>query len=432
MAAFPTPRAMPGTSVPPPSDFVARPCSGAREFLEDGGKVSERWLGAEATKFRRETLGMNKVRTAAFAEAHEFVSLGCACGVARALQALNLVKFAYPFDWVRSSAEGVIHCLDKRFEDFLTFSAVSQPDGSAGPIYTATGWGGSFWHHDPLSADTTATFTRRAERFLGLREVAPTKPRIFVRALNATKELETIPLLLQALRRVLPSCDVRFLVLVDCQKANGLKRLKESSGNELLFYFLRDELRVIGPDRDTKTTWTMQKHCEDYAKAIAAATACWAGEGNVAEEVQVVPDLASLVSSVQQWDGGSAASELFSPRKIQGRRLIIRPPPPPAASPRALSVAATSAATVAASAKASTAATADAAVLKCAEKRSCDKGKLLQEQETAVQRLIAAQSQDKASLRSKLGRLPRLPQASAEASKMHRHQHPLSGRRSAR
>jgi len=292
------------------------------DFLEEGDKI-EKWLSADAQRARRVRLGMHEGPVAAFADAREFVSLGCFCGVARALQALGVKRLSYPFDWVRAPADGVIHCLDKRFEDFLTFTNVTRPASVKQPVYASTRWGGSFWHHDPSVANTAGDFTRRAERFLGLGEIPAEKPRIFVRSVNNTVEVASSLRMLAALRRALPKCEVRLLVLVDLQTSQGPRCVKGCSSDELLFYFLHEDL-FAGTPTQPGSSWTMERHADAYAEALAFACSFWAGQENE-DSVPPLDDFDALEASIEQWDGGSATGELFFPRKFQGPRLTIGP-----------------------------------------------------------------------------------------------------------
>merc|ERR1719277_422547 len=292
------------------------------DFLEEGDKI-EKWLSADAQRTRRTRLGLHEGSAAAFAEAREFISLGCFCGVARALQALGVKRLSYPFDWVRAPADGVIHCLEKRFEDFLTFTNVTRPASVKQPVYASTRWGGSFWHHDPSAHNTSGDFTRRAERFLGLGEVPAERPRIFVRSVNTTLEVNSSLQLLSALRRALPKCEVRLLVLVDLQTSQGPRCVKGYSSDELLFYFLHEDL-FAGTPTQPGSTWTMERHAEAYAEALAFACSFWAGKENE-DSVLPLQDFDALEASIEQWDGGSATGELFFPRKFQGPRITIEP-----------------------------------------------------------------------------------------------------------
>jgi len=290
------------------------------DFLEEGDKI-EKWLSAEAQRARRGRLGLQDTPAAAFADAREFISLGCFCGVARALQALGVKNYTYPFDWVRAPADGVIHCLDKKFEDFLTFTNVTRPASVKQPVYASTRWGGSFWHHDPSSSSTAGDFTRRAERFLGLGDVPAEKPRVFVRSVNSTVEVASSVRMLTALRRAMPKCEVRLLVLVDLQTTQGPRCVKGYSSDELLFYFLHEDI-FAGTPTQPGSSWTMERHAEAYTEAIAFACNLWAG-GEGEGKVLPLDDFEALEAAIEQWDGGSATGELFFPRKFQGPRLTV-------------------------------------------------------------------------------------------------------------
>lgn len=299
------------------------PSAGQLDFLEDGDKV-EKWLSAEATRGRRERLGLDEADLSSFVQAREFVSLGCFCGVARALQAIGMKRFAYPFDWVRAPCDGVIHCLDNAFEDFLSFTAMTQPTFVKQPVFTSAQWGGSFWHHDPSAPATAGDFTRRVERLMGLREVAPDGPRVFVRAINCTRELVLQRQLLVALRRALPKSEVRLLVLVDFQPSSGLRALAEVPSDELLFSFVHEDL--FGLNADKQPQWTMERQSEAYADAIGLACKFWAGRPEAASSLVELPDLSGLAASCTQWDGGCPANELFYPRRFQGSKITMVAP----------------------------------------------------------------------------------------------------------
>merc|ERR1712110_880361 len=109
---------------------------------------------------------MGTAQSAKFVNECEFVSLGCFCATARALQALGLKRWAYPFDWLRSSLEGVVHCIETQFEDFLTFQDCQNV--GAYHVFTGARWGGSFWHHNLEAPGTKEDFTRRIRRLFGL------------------------------------------------------------------------------------------------------------------------------------------------------------------------------------------------------------------------------------------------------------------------
>jgi len=232
------------------------------------------------------------------------------------MQALGVKRYSYPFDWVRSPAFGIIHCLETGFADFLTFT-VAREEGQAGHLFGKSHWGGSFWHHNPEDPKTCADFTRRAERLYGLGEVPPEKPRFFGWAINSTNELDEAVRLHSALKRALPQSEVYLLVLIDLQRTEGAIRLAGPDGKNLLFCRIHEGLFA-----DNGAKWTMQLQSEAYASAMAYAINVWAG----AESLRSVPearDLAALRAEIEPFDGGSAGMELFFPRRFFGQSMQL-------------------------------------------------------------------------------------------------------------
>ena len=83
-----------------------------------------------------------------------------------------------------------MHCIDMKFEDFLTYSTYQVVDQHV--VFGGTRWGGSFWHHNLEAPMTIEDMTRRVRRFLGLGDVPGKVPRVFVRIVNSTRELRTL------------------------------------------------------------------------------------------------------------------------------------------------------------------------------------------------------------------------------------------------
>lgn len=140
----------------------------------------EAWLSVPAQEERHHRLALSKPKTAAFIQNCELVSLGSYCAVSRSLQCVGLKQFTYPFDWVRCPLEGVIHCFDNKFEDFLTYSTTFEQAGEK--VFGKSKWGGSFWHHDPACPQTQSDMMRRVQRLFGDADVPASKARVFVRA----------------------------------------------------------------------------------------------------------------------------------------------------------------------------------------------------------------------------------------------------------
>lgn len=270
---------------------------------------------------RRAALGLTSDNATRFSEMCEFVSLGCFCAVSFALKLLGLKRNTFPFDWVRTSLEGIIHCLDVQFEDFLTYSTYSMQGQCF--VYGGTRWGGSFWHHNLEAPVTREDMSRRVARFYGQGSVPACTPRVFVRVVNSTREVTCMVRLRERLRRALPEAQEVFLLLViDLQAVPGPMAIAGPEGHGLLFYSI--------PEKETQTSLAPQgfesfRLCsESYARAIAFAVKHWAGERGQ-EDVRMFADLNQLSASLEQFDGGDPARELFVPRKFYGQQLDAFP-----------------------------------------------------------------------------------------------------------
>lgn len=339
-SVYQQPSYLPGQQLTPPQPVQAQPAQPAQKqpalLVEAPAKETEGpdlatnvpWLAKPVLHARRLALGLRPGgRAVKFAQCCEFVSLGSYCAVARALQALEIKKFSYPFDWARSSMDGVIHCFDNQFADFLTHSSFKD-HGTSGKCFGNSAWGGSFWHHDPSNAKTQKDFERRIDRLYGRGEVDALAPRVFVRALNSTQEMGSAVRLLETLRRALPGSQVYLLLLVDNQAREGPVRLQGSEHDGLLVWRGGEGLFAHNGKH-----WTMQKQSEAYAEAIAYAIRYWSepGKEGATEEVS---SLESLISSLSAFEGGDAACALYWPRRLPTKILL---PTSPLVSPRSAS-----------------------------------------------------------------------------------------------
>jgi len=265
---------------------------------------------------RRATLGLTTDKVQHFVNSSEFISLGCFCSVSNALQMLGLKNNSYPFDWVRSSADGIIHCLDMQFEDFLTYSTYNIKNQYV--VFGGTRWGGSFWHHNLEVPLTKSDMERRISRFYGRGNVPACTPRVFVRVVNSTREIRVACRLREALCEALPEAeDVLLLSIVDLQAASGPFAISGPQGHGLLFYAISE----------AETTQAMNSGAdafrlcsETYAKAIAFAVKYWAGD-STSEHVFMFPSAKHVCSACEQFDGGDPGTDLFTPRKFMGQSL---------------------------------------------------------------------------------------------------------------
>mmetsp|Transcript_43574 Transcript_43574/g.79349 ORF Transcript_43574/g.79349 Transcript_43574/m.79349 type:complete len:658 (+) Transcript_43574:77-2050(+) len=278
------------------------------------------WADRSSQGPRRQLLGLDDAKVKAFTMDCEFISLGCYCGTAFALQTIGLKAFSYPFDWLRSPVEGVIQLLESGFQNFLTYST-KVDKGDHGELYGETRWGGSFWHHNPADPVVLQEFGRRVDRLTGQRstDVAMAKTRVFVRVANSTSELGSTLRLHQALQKIIPTRCL-LLVLIDMQK--DCKVFHVDGMRDVLFCTVQDSVF-----QEPGVHWKVQMQfgSEAYAYAIARAIRLWA-LGPSSHPVEKVPSLSALEARCLPYDGGNAASELYVPKRVEGARVARAAP----------------------------------------------------------------------------------------------------------
>jgi hypothetical protein len=271
-------------------------------------KANLPWLGKDVVENRRITFGLAEEAAANFIKDCEFVSLGCFCGVTRALQCLGLKRLTYPFDWVRTNIVSTAACLQTDFRDFCTSTMLGESPAPGVQCRGGSRWGGSFWHHDPANPRVQQDFARRIERFRGKSEIAPAVTRIFCVSLNSLSDLASIPRLRLLLEGMLPQADIFLLVFIDNQPAKGLVRVDNDSN--LLFYWIyQDMFEDMGRNR-----WSEQRHAESYAEGLVAALRVWSG-ADTGESVAEVASYNTLYVRCSNFDGGDPSRKLFWPMR---------------------------------------------------------------------------------------------------------------------
>lgn len=238
------------------------------------------------------------------------VSLGSYCAVASALNHLKLRTAAYPFDWNRTTIEGVIHFLSTRFADFLHFWSVKDFEGgldTGGKAYC--GAHHSIWHENLASGDGTSKYERRIARFY--ENGAPKM--LFVRSLNSSAELGSAATLLRVLQGLFPKSHVYLLVIVCCQPAARSFAAQGTNGRLLVHctpQWSLDGLLYVPPIRAA------------YERAATLA-----GEGGAGYEVR---PLHEILWFAQPYWGGHPQQVPFSPQLLPPMPRFLPPPPRPA------------------------------------------------------------------------------------------------------
>merc|ERR1712113_118185 len=93
---------------------------------------------------------------------------------------------------------GLIHVIESKFKDFLTYSNTEQKQ--CGIIFTQSRWGGSFWQQELENPNIAEVTKEQVRRFYGVGDgKSRDARRVFVRAVNATVELRDVPRLYESL-----------------------------------------------------------------------------------------------------------------------------------------------------------------------------------------------------------------------------------------
>jgi len=96
----------------------------------------------------------------------KLVSLGENCNSAWYLKESNNKEASYPFDWIFSSAEIVLHTISDNFSSFMNREQIISLGKKAGH---KTYHNSLFNHRNPLSSDENYSYYKRAvDRFIGL------------------------------------------------------------------------------------------------------------------------------------------------------------------------------------------------------------------------------------------------------------------------
>lgn len=123
------------------------------------------------------------------------VSLGSFCGVKCAIQQLGLGEAHLPFDWIRSTLQGVRSLVDGNFEGFFSVASCCRVEGTGLRVHRAARH--SFWHDDVSEAQTREKLRRRLDRFRALCEEK--RDLLLIRICATTDEAEELAALYETL-----------------------------------------------------------------------------------------------------------------------------------------------------------------------------------------------------------------------------------------
>mmetsp|Transcript_31952 Transcript_31952/g.74826 ORF Transcript_31952/g.74826 Transcript_31952/m.74826 type:complete len:381 (+) Transcript_31952:74-1216(+) len=165
-------------------------------------------------------------------DAVQLVSLGCYCGVKSSFQSLGRGSEHMPFDWMRTSIDGLLHLIRSDFDGFFAFVPPAHPiKGQTCVLYRH--YHHSFWHDNPTDPAMVSKYERRMDRFNSIN--ASSKQVLFVRAVCDTTEVLRAPELLAELKEAFGSNCLLLMVLDFQRRMRGAAVVQGHP--DILFYF---------------------------------------------------------------------------------------------------------------------------------------------------------------------------------------------------
>lgn len=101
------------------------------------------------------------------------------------MQRMGIGDEHLPFDWIRTSSEGVQHFVDEDFAEYFSVAVTCDIPNTNMKLYRSKRH--SFWHDDISQQATRDKLQRRVDRFLALR--VDTRDLLFVRSVATTDEV---------------------------------------------------------------------------------------------------------------------------------------------------------------------------------------------------------------------------------------------------
>jgi len=165
----------------------------------------------------------------------QIVSLGSYCGMKMSMMAAGYGGEYLPFDWIRSSMEGVLHFLRSDFEGYFDYDTVKPVPSMEVTMFRSRYH--SFWHHDILDPAVREKLQRRMDRFRGMRDAQRTKPMVFLRHVACTTELPQTEELFEELQAQFGS-EIFLVLVLSKQSVEG--PILHGGNPRIVFYPTRD------------------------------------------------------------------------------------------------------------------------------------------------------------------------------------------------
>jgi len=164
------------------------------------------------------------------------VSLGSSCGTKLTLRRLGLGEATMPFDWMRTSARGLIHWVRHGFGSFFHIHERYDITYQARALTVYRTPTHAFWHDDLDDEGSREKLWRRVLRFQDLATDDSGRALLFVRAVAGTAELQETEALFEALQACFQAAGRRVYLLVVIEDQGMVGPILHSAHEGLLFW----------------------------------------------------------------------------------------------------------------------------------------------------------------------------------------------------
>jgi hypothetical protein len=166
--------------------------------------------------------------------------LGNSCGVKLTIQGLGLEEESLPFDWMRTSVDALMSCIQSGFNDYFQgpFHRYDIVFRDA-PMTVYRSPTHSFWHDDIEDGETRAKLLRRATRFWDLAtdsKCSPGRGLLFVRTCCGTEELAKTEALYEVLKARFGCKGRRVHLLIIIEDQGLVGPIMHSKYSDLMFW----------------------------------------------------------------------------------------------------------------------------------------------------------------------------------------------------
>merc|ERR1740138_962552 len=148
---------------------------------------------------------------------------------------MGLDAESLPFDWITTTADGVLEFLKTGFQGFFEFDRKVQKDVGGVNITAFRSKRHAFWHDDPTDESMREKYQRRVSRIMAID--ANTKPVLFVRLAATSEEIRTMSNFVGQLTSQFGP-QAKLLLLIDCQGSEALGPCTVGGLDNLLIHYL--------------------------------------------------------------------------------------------------------------------------------------------------------------------------------------------------